>query len=507
MSYKSTATILKTSVVAILLFVLLFIDADLGTSPIFISFILREVATIYHDPRTQWMVFLCLGIYLTLIFSLRSRTAPDFWRPANPNLWLACLLLISAVLYAIDYTPATQPLILLSGAVLGQAAATLACFKSGKRKTENGNSLGILVISLLVILLALASVLNRDLGHFFEYRNQARWSGLWNNPNIFGLLMGTGIALTLGLISSIWHLASGKIKRWFLFFLCAIAAILMARGLLHSYSRGAWLGTVCGLAYLIAKSEFKGPLKASCSSCISWFEKNLLLLSVILASIFALVFWHFRQTDWHPARRALSAVNTVDFSWRNRVAAWEGALQITAEHPWFGAGWNQPEPLYEHYFLPTKLSESAAIEMNDYLMLGATLGILALFCFGMYLWLSLMRNAECEVRNSGNGNRLEAHPALADSLSAPGGRGEGQGEVRTMQSAEIGNQNTETGWKHCPTLGTNWLQTTCHAGAIVLLVGFWFDGGLFELPTAATFWILLELGAIKIRHQQKMLKC
>jgi hypothetical protein len=30
---------------------------------------------------------------------------------------------------------------------------------------------------------------------------------------------------------------------------------------------------------------------------------------------------------------------------------------------------------------------------------------------------------------------------------------------------------------------------------LVLLVAFWFDGGLFELATAAPFWILLELGA------------
>ena len=34
----------------------------------------------------------------------------------------------------------------------------------------------------------------------------------------------------------------------------------------------------------------------------------------------------------------------------------------------------------------------------------------------------------------------------------------------------------------------------CRAGAAVLLVGFWFDGGLFKLATAAPFWILLELG-------------
>jgi hypothetical protein len=26
------------------------------------------------------------------------------------------------------------------------------------------------------------------------------------------------------------------------------------------------------------------------------------------------------------------------------------------------------------------------------------------------------------------------------------------------------------------------------------VVAFWFDGGLFDLPTAALFWVLLELG-------------
>lgn len=28
----------------------------------------------------------------------------------------------------------------------------------------------------------------------------------------------------------------------------------------------------------------------------------------------------------------------------------------------------------------------------------------------------------------------------------------------------------------------------------MLLIGFWFDGGLFKLATAASFWILLDLG-------------
>jgi len=39
-----------------------------------------------------------------------------------------------------------------------------------------------------------------------------------------------------------------------------------------------------------------------------------------------------------------------------------------------------------------------------------------------------------------------------------------------------------------------WGNIVWRAGAIVLAIGLWFDRGLFKLPTAATFWILLELG-------------
>ena len=57
-------------------------------------------------------------------------------------------------------------------------------------------------------------------------------------------------------------------------------------------------------------------------------------------------------------------------------------------------GMGRPEPLYEHYYLPPNLNETGAIELNDYLMLGAALGIPVLFCFGMYVWLSLTKKAE-----------------------------------------------------------------------------------------------------------------
>ncbi len=38
-------------------------------------------------------------------------------------------------------------------------------------------------------------------------------------------------------------------------------------------------------------------------------------------------------------------------------------------------------------------------------------------------------------------------------------------------------------------------KVACRAGALAMLVAFWFDGGLFKLATAAVLWILLELGS------------
>jgi hypothetical protein len=162
----------------------------------------------------------------------------------------------------------------------------------------------------------------------------------------------------------------------------------------------------------------------------------------------------------------------LDFSCRNRLAAWEGALQITGDWPWLGSGWGQPEIWYKYFFLPSNLTESAAIEMNDYLLLGATLGIPAFFCFGMYLLRSFFK-----------GTRLSGDSGLP--LNCPG-----EWSRFVDQSASSRD--------------SIWLKTSCKAGALVLVVGFWFDGGLFKLATASVFWILLELGNVDYRGEREL---
>ena len=465
--------ILKGGGAAFLLYLLLFADYLRRSSPGVIGSALKELTAILLDPGTQWMAFLCLGIYFMVFLLLRWRGFPDFWRAGNRDLWLASGVLILAALCAVHCVPSAPALTFLGGTVLGQGMAFGAYFEFYNSKWKFQNWFGVLVISILVIFLAWASVWHTSASHTFEYRSHARWNGLWDNPNIFGLLMATGAVLALGTAAASLLMLSAKIAKWLCALLCVLAAILTGRGLLHSYSRGAWLGAVCALAYLAVYgfTRFRRDQDTAGKPSIPWFIKcrlpssvvrfSVVPLSVVLLSVVLLMFWHFRETNWHPAHRAFSAVNTADFSWRNRIAAWEGALQITGEYPFLGTAWGQPEPMYQHYYVPPKLDESAAFEMNDYLMFGATVGIPALFCFGMYLWLSLNGKAE-------NGK----HPP------SPSLRRTGNAEIQEG----------------------DWLRPVCHAGAIVLLIGFWFDGGLFKLPTAAIFWILLELGNVRNRE-------
>ena len=218
-----------------------------------------------------------------------------------------------------------------------------------------------------------------------------------------------------------------------------------------------------------------------------------------------LALWNFRHTEQATARRAFSVANLNDFSWRNRVAAWEGALQMMAGKPFLGFGWNEPERVYDQFYRVPKVTESAALQMNDYFTLGTTLGIPALVCFLVYVGLSLTRDGP-SPRSSlpcGEGEIQAPVRRETDSLHAASGsrrREEAERAANPMRPPRhLGGDNAEsnlgmsaTDWQHCPT--TDWLRVTCRAGAIVLLVGFWFDGGLFKLATASVFWILLELG-------------
>jgi O-antigen ligase len=122
-------------------------------------------------------------------------------------------------------------------------------------------------------------------------------------------------------------------------------------------------------------------------------------------------------------------------------------------------GWNKAVGVYDKDYSPPE-GGAAALTMNSYLMMGTELGLPGLVCFVAYVALCFKRK----------------RPHLTLTLSPPAA-GSGEGMVMSPATCHAS------------------LYAVCRAGAVVLLVAFWFDGGLFTLATASVFWILLELGS------------
>jgi hypothetical protein len=103
-------------------------------------------------------------------------------------------------------------------------------------------------------MLLIAAVWHPDQGFDFNYRGASRRTGIWDNPNRFGLMMGVGIVLATGLgIRGLTNssLQKGTKRTKLIVLLYFAAAVVMGIALLKSYSRGAWVGTIVGLVYLL----------------------------------------------------------------------------------------------------------------------------------------------------------------------------------------------------------------------------------------------------------------
>jgi len=410
----------------------------------------REAEAIFKDAQTQWLVVLCIGTYLVAFAVMRTRWTGRVTRVGSIDFWRSTFLAISMLCYFRNYRDAsqsTQTVILLGGAAVGSGAWANVFWRN--EPWLSMRSLWRFLI-LTVVILTLSSFWNSKSGSKFFYKENVRWIGPCDNPNLYGLLMATGVMLDLGLALYSAGVVSAT-GSWRIFWKCMKDALLLAAagllcfGLWKSYSRGAWLGAGIGVLYLSIQWHKRHPIEST-----SQIRRIRVVvgIAVALTELLVLFFWQFKHTESLTARRVVSVSNQNDLSWLNRVAAWEGALQMIAEKPWLGFGWDQPESLYGYYYSASRLDDARAILINDYLMVGATLGVPALLCFGIYLSLSFNGSTRRKARSD-----------------------------EDLEGRQL-----------------DWLKAVCRAGALALLVGFWFDGGLFKLPTAATFWILLELG-------------
>jgi O-antigen ligase len=457
-------------------------------APAWARHIAIEIKAVCEDPSTQWMIVLCFINYIGACAWLDWRQARTHRQSAEcatevaigegrcagsficcirqlgervfsvPDASLLGFVLLALCTYALDYESASKSLNylgLLSGVAVGKGAACLLTLGYRRRRSVLFPSMCVL----LLLVSALAVSAFWDSGSFTEthYRGVKRWSGIWNNPNRYGLLMGTGLVLAAGLFAGSFKLQASSSKRVLaarcrgaMRVLLFAAGSLCAFGLVKSLSRGAWLGTVMGLGCLVWTWRWRlgsGVQKAWLKSdSRKLLAENLRPLFVMFLSIFIICFWEFRHTEHPVFRRVFSVGNVNDFSWRNRVTGWSGGIKAIADKPITGHGWGGWERSFDEKYKADRLEGLGVVNTNDYLTIGISCGLPAVVCLLIHVG-TIFRRA---LFSGGN-----------------------CGPERTIN-----------------------LQAVCAAGAMVLAVGFFFTSGLVILELGVVFWVLLELARV-----------
>ncbi len=457
------------------------------------EFILQRESGVFHEwaaaaVSLQRILLACLTFWCGTFIFLTFR---------HKNWPILVFLPIALTAYFIRYTasrPVLDAIILVFGVTLGKGAcfalkADCSHVAGHENVPELVNRKSAIINFLvgLIGLLAFSSWWHLDMSDNFYHG--PRWMGLWNNPNIYGMLMSAGTLLAIGFLvaslkpkfksSKLPETAStdcADFRRFLPFFnrrksaqsaenivrdsqsmylqiFLFIAVGMMGVGLVMSYSRGALLGTAIGLLYLARQTNAESVKHKS--KTIWYF-----LVLMVLAAAVVLLCWG-RTPDsapWFIKRADLGRPSA-----QHRVAAWKAGFEIMRDHP-FGVGWNNSIQIYQDHYHPPE-DGAAAITTNDYLMIGTQLGIPALICFLAYVALCFRTNHRNEAFSAGG----------CGSVSSPAGT---SGVTPVEPADELAT-----------------LRVACRSGALAMLVAFWFDGGLFQLPTAALFWVLLELGS------------
>ncbi len=400
-----------------------------------------EIASVFQNPEGHWQIFSALALNAALwagvpVFLNWRRTAQ---RPSVSDWVLFGFLGLTVAHYACRYSTAagsTEALLILAGIWVAGIWRVVGSLQSPRRFWPAFwvGSVGLAVVSLW----------HWPLFRVYHYREAHRATGLWNNPNTYGLLSA---CLSAACLTWLFRLAPWKQaasnhrlnernadRRAWLLLLPLVPAAL---GLLRSYSRGAWLGFLVAMVWC-GWVRFSPVLRAIRSRARAgsipdrrrWLAIRLSIVVVLVGGLSSL--WFLKDVQNPLLRRVGTVVNHTDRSWRNRVDAWVGAARMTVARPVTGWGLNQVDATYAREFKPAHLKETAAIQLNDSLTLAAGMGVPAV---GLFLVLVV--------------RRLHHAYREGDLLVAP---------------------------------------------LLVLLAGSWFDGVLFRIPLAVPFWVLLLAG-------------
>jgi putative inorganic carbon (hco3(-)) transporter len=217
--------------------------------------------------------------------------------------------------------------------------------------------------------------------------------GTFGQPNPFGGFLGIITPIAIAISASLFirlYRHRSSIRETLFTLMCMLCSVIMLCGIIMSWSRGAWIALVIALAIMasaIPQNFWKGL----------WFGSAALLLFISL--------WISNTLPTSITARLQSSVDEfisvrdvrgVDIDPSNyavieRLAHWQGALNMARSFPWLGVGFGNYEIVYDDFRL-LNWKEPLGHAHNYYLNLLGELGLLGLLVYGK-VWLILFTMA------------------------------------------------------------------------------------------------------------------
>jgi vacuolar-type H+-ATPase subunit I/STV1 len=259
-----------------------------------------------------------------------------------------------------------------------------------------------------------------------------RFSGIWLNPNVCGLLAATSLIFCIAELLRLglpWEcgFVRGFIWRIIVLSNAVTSGVLLAA----TWSRGAWVATFVGIVFFVFHSCW--------SSRIDWTNR---LRKLLIVGLFVAVLIAGAVVADRPGMliklqdRALSTVDWNDRSQGNRLLAWKTLIEITSQNPLVGVPFSLHETIHRCKLKRYGIADPQAIYTNCHLRIAAGLGV---FGFAIYFFILVM----------GVGSGVASRNLLCYKSSM-----------------------------YC-------------AIVILLVIGLWLSQGLFELAAGIHFWIML----------------
>jgi O-antigen ligase len=215
--------------------------------------------------------------------------------------------------------------------------------------------------------------------------------GTFEQPNPYGAYLGLTLPLAVGVVVAGILSAAGRIKLvWILLAGCTGGLMLLA--LVMSWSRGAWIGfgaAATAMALAVVARSGRAAAMAAVLAVLAVY--GLLVLGMVRVP--AVVLQRFSDFGPYVGVTDVRGVEITDgnFAVLERVAHWQAAWQMWTDHPWFGVGAGNYEPVYAQYALPL-WPVALGHAHNYYLNVAAEAGIIGLVTYA-FMWGAAMVTA------------------------------------------------------------------------------------------------------------------